>query len=130
MLLKGSAGICRQAGRARKGPARGGGLYLPLKRNDYTVVRVMALPQRGHWAEQEAQVVPQAEQVEQLWPRLLTQEPLYMVQLQDEEAAPFPFALPPADSEVQADCGKRGSEKNSSHTFSANSSHGGMAQKP
>ena len=30
------------------------------------VVRVMALPQRGHCEEQEAQVVPQEEQVEQL----------------------------------------------------------------
>lgn len=90
----------------------------------------MALPQRGHCEEQEAQVVPQEEQVEQLWPRLFTQEPLYMVQLQDE-ALPFPPALPPfAVSEAQADCGKSGREKNSSQTFSANSSQGGMAQKP
>ena len=47
------------------------------------VVRVMALPQRGHWAVQPAQVVPQEEQVEQVCPRLLTQEPLYMVQGQE-----------------------------------------------
>jgi len=60
------------------------------------MVWVMALPQRGHWAEQPAQVVPQEEQVEQLWPRLLTQEPLYIVQGQEAaEAVPLPFPFPP-----------------------------------
>lgn len=87
----------------------------------------MALPQRGHWPEQPAQVVPQEEQVEQVCPRELTQEPLYMVQLQEEAAAE---EAEEACSAVQADCGNSGSEKNSSHTFSANSSQGGMAQKP
>jgi len=96
----------------------------------YMVVCVMALPQRGHWAEDPAQVVPQEEQVlqeVQLWPRLLMQEPLYMEQLQE------PFDAPPelpVFSFVQADCGNSGSEKNSSQTFSANSSQGGTAQKP
>lgn len=92
----------------------------------------MALPQRGHWEAEPAQAVPQAEQVEQplqLWPRLLMQAPLYMVQLQEAAEAP---ALPPEAvcSAAQADCGKRGREKNSSQTFSANSSQGGTAQKP
>ena len=74
-------------------------------------------------------MVPQEEQVEQVpqvAPRLFTQLPLYMLQLQeDEEELPDePFSC------GQADCGKSGREKNSSQTFSANSSQGGMAQKP
>ena len=97
----------------------------------YIVVWVMALPQRGHWEAEPAQVVPQEEQVlqpVQLWPMELMQVPLYMLQLQ-EAPAMVPFVLPAeAVSEVQADCGNSGSEKNSSHTFSANSSQGGTAQ--
>ena len=87
----------------------------------------MALPQRGQLPEQEAQVVPQEEQVLQVAPRLFTQLPFHVVQGQE--------ALPTAaDAEllsvVQADCGNSGRLKNSSHTFSANSSQGGMEQKP
>ena len=99
------------------------------------MVCVMALPQRGHWEAEPAQAVPQEEQVEQveqppqLWPRPLMQAPLYMVQLQ-AEAEPAALPLEAALSAAQADCGKRGREKNSSQTFSANSSQGGTAQKP
>ena len=104
-----------------------------VKGMDYGMVWVMALPQRGHWAADPAQVVPQEEQVlqeEQLWPMPVMQEPLYMVQLQAEAALPLELELPLAVSAAQADCGNSGSEKNSSQTFSANSSQGGTAQKP
>ena len=97
------------------------------------MVCVMALPQRGHWEDEPAQVVPQEEQVlhpVQLWPRLLMQVPLYREQLQAEAAVPLELPFAEAVSAAQADCGNSGSEKNSSHTFSANSSQGGTAQKP
>ena len=96
------------------------------------IVRVIALPQRGQLVWLEAQVVPQEEQVEQtepdeqLWPMPFTHAPLYIEQLQAE---PFDEAEE-LWSCAQADCGNSGSEKNSSQTFSANSSHGGIGQKP
>ena len=43
---------------------------------------------------------------------------------------PLLTVLFPTSSKAQLDCGKRGSEKNSSQTFSANSSQGGIWQKP
>ena len=41
-----------------------------------------------------------------------------------------PWFAPPTSSKAQEDWGNRGSEKNSSQTFSANSSQGGASQKP
>ena len=82
----------------------------------------MVDPQRGQVAQEPPQVVPQDEQVEQPQAALLPVQPLWQVAVAVEPDAAA--ALTPAD------CGKRGREKNSSHTFSANSSLGGIWQKP
>ena len=80
--------------------------------------RVIVRPQRGHWVAQPAQVVPQDEQVLHDPPRLPVQD------------APHEEQLAEASLGGQLDCGNSGRLKNSSHTFSANSSHGGTEQKP
>ena len=86
----------------------------------------MVQPQRGQREVFPAQVVPQEEQVlvqlPQLVPRLFTQPPSRVVQAQVLAAA--------VSASAQAEGGNSGREKNSSHTFSANSSQGGMLQKP
>ena len=85
----------------------------------------MVQPQRGQREVFPAQVVPQDEQVlvqlPQVAPRLFTQLPSWVVQVEQVAAAAL---------SAQAEGGKSGSEKNSSQTFSANSSQGGMLQKP
>ena len=97
----------------------------------------MAQPQRGQVVALPAQVVPQEEQVlVQVAPMPLMQEqpqlllqPLLQLLLQPLLQLPFrPAAL--AEGSGQADCGNSGRLKNSSHTFSANSSQGGISQKP
>lgn len=82
----------------------------------------MAEPQRGQLVQVPPQVVPQEEQVEQPLP-----VPSVLVQpfAQPTAAVPLLFAQHPP-----ADWGKSGREKNSSQTFSANSSLGGIWQKP
>ena len=120
-------------GRDGRWKGRAGQRARPAEMNQRVVFWVMALPQRGHWAVLPAQVVPQEEQVEQpvqLCPRLFTQVPLYMVQLQEAAEEPFEELAAEVFSAAQADCGNSGSEKNSSQTFSANSSQGGIGQKP
>lgn len=85
----------------------------------------MVQPQRGQREVFPAQVVPQDEQVlvqlPQVAPRLFTQLPSCVVQAQ---------VLAAAALSAQAEGGNKGSEKNSSQTFSANSSQGGILQKP
>ena len=85
----------------------------------------MVQPQRGQREVFPAQVVPQDEQVlvqlPQVAPRLFTQLPSCVVQAQVAAAAAL---------SAQAEGGNKGSEKNSSQTFSANSSQGGILQKP
>ena len=63
----------------------------------------------------------------QLAPRQLEQVPqlLQLLQFPQEAAQAGRLA-----GSAQGFCGKMGREKNSSHTFSANSSHGGTEQKP
>ena len=108
---------------ARMGPALAG-----------QVDRVMAQPQRGQVVALPRQVVPQEEQVlaAQVAPVLLTQvgvqpvlQPLLQLGLQ-----PQPRLAAATVLSGQADWGNRGRLKNSSHTFSANSSQGGTEQKP
>lgn len=86
----------------------------------------MVQPQRGQREVFPAQVVPQDEQVlvqlPQVAPRLFTQLPSWVVQVEQVAAA--------AALSAQAEGGNKGSEKNSSQTFSANSSQGGILQKP
>ena len=88
----------------------------------------MAQPQRGQVVALPRQVVPQEEQVlaAQVAPVLLTQvgvqpvlQPLLQLGLQ-----PQPRLAAATVLSGQADCGKSGRLKNSSHTFSANSSQG------
>ena len=83
----------------------------------------MVQPQRGQREVFPAQVVPQDEQVlvqlPQVAPRLFTQLPSWVVQVEQVAAL-----------SAQAEGGNKGKLKNSSHTFSANSSQGGMLQKP
>ena len=85
----------------------------------------MVQPQRGQREVFPAQVVPQDEQVlvqlPQVAPRLFTQLPSCVEQAQ---------VLAAAALSAQAEGGNKGSEKNSSQTFSANSSQGGILQKP
>ena len=101
---------------------------------------VIALPQRGQEDDAPAQVVPQLEQVEQVelrQPRFVMQ-PLWQFVQEDHVVLPFDAvftaAVPFAHSQPlivvnAADCcGNSGREKNSSHTFSANSSQGGISQ--
>lgn len=89
---------------------------------------VMVLPQRGQRVLRvPAQVVPQLEQV--------LQPPDVVVRFAPavDAAAPQPPDVQvhsPTVSVAQEDWGNKGSEKNSSHTFSANSSAGGTWQKP
>ena len=87
----------------------------------------MVQPQRGQREVFPAQVVPQDEQVlvqlPQVAPRLFTQLPSCVVQAQVLAAAAVSLS-------AQAEGGKSGRLKNSSQTFSANSSQGGMLQKP
>lgn len=93
---------------------------------------VMALPQRGQIEPPVAQVVPQWEQV---LTRQEQDEELGFAGGQDAqppletETAPLEL-LQSTSSKAQEDWGKRGREKNSSHTDSANSSQGGISQKP
>ena len=75
----------------------------------------MAQPQRGQEEQLPPHTVPQEEQV------LQPQQPAAVA------VEPFPFETPRAAGDC---CGNRGSEKNSSQTFSANSSAGGISQKP
>ena len=86
----------------------------------------MALPQRGQRVLRvPAQVVPQLEQV--LQPQAVRFAPAA------DAAVPQPpeaQAHSPTDSVAQEDWGNKGNEKNSSQTFSANSSAGGTWQKP
>jgi len=90
------------------------------------VVVVIVFPQRGQEEQVPAQVVPQEEQVEQpqLAPRLFTQPHVAAVVF---AVAAVVFAAAALHAQ---DCGNSGREKNSSHTFSANSSLGGIWQKP
>ena len=89
----------------------------------------MAQPQRGQVVALPRQVVPQEEQVlvAQEEPRLLTQAPQPVLQ---PELQPQGRLAAATVLSGQADCGNRGRLKNSSHTFSANSSQGGTEQKP
>jgi len=95
----------------------------------------MTEPQRGQLEPVAWQVVPQLEQVDTdptqvpqpltgLVPGQVTVWPLNMF------VVPFPLETPATVSKAQLERGKRGSEKNSSHTASANSSQGGTSQKP
>ena len=97
----------------------------------YQLSWVMVLPQRGHMEPPEAQVVPQLEQV-------LTRQQVPAELAVGQETEP-PDEVLTTDAEAfsghtsvkaQDDWGKSGSEKNSSHTDSANSSQGGTSQKP
>ena len=91
------------------------------------MVRVIAQPQRGHCVAVPAQVVPQEEQVLVQLEQLPQGRPSPLVQaLLHEQPA---FALTVVASSHAA-FGKSGREKNSSHTFSANSSQGGTEQNP
>lgn len=91
----------------------------------------MVEPQRGQIDPEHWQVVPQLEQVDTrpqqpdvgCVPGQETVLPLNVV------VAPAAASLP-TSSKAQLDCGKSGSEKNSSQTDSANSSAGGISQKP
>ena len=87
----------------------------------------MVQPQRGQREVFPAQVVPQDEQVlvqlPQVAPRLFTQLPSCVVQAQVLAAAAVSLS-------AQAEGGNKGKLKNSSQTFSANSSQGGILQKP
>lgn len=92
----------------------------------------MVLPQRGQREFLvDAHVVPQFEQV---------QQPLIGVVV-PQVTQPWPTAEVvvevdvlllhgPTSSKAQEDCGNRGRLKNSSQTFSANSSQGGIWQNP
>jgi len=94
---------------------------------------VIVRPQRGQMVLLPAQVVPQLEQV-------LTQQPADTVVPGQTvllplnilvAAVPFEAADAPATvSNAQLDCGNNGRLKNSSQTASANSSQGGISQKP
>ena len=91
-------------------------------------------PQRGHSdEEQPAQVVPQLQQVlHTCWqPRLFTQ-PQFALAVVAVLVAVVPVAVPFEQLQIcwkeALCCGNSGREKNSSHTFSANSSHGGISQ--
>ena len=88
---------------------------------------VMVEPQRGQMLPPLAQVVPQLEQVhtesEGFVDGQFTLVPLNMV------VVPLLVADSTA-SNAQLDCGKSGRLKNSSQTDSANSSAGGIWQKP
>ena len=93
--------------------------------------RVIAQPQRGQVVAVPAQVVPHEEQVlvPQLAPRLFTQ-----FDAQPEPHVPQPQEAPATAVAPllsgQLGLGNSGRLKNSSHTFSANSSQGGISQKP
>ena len=91
------------------------------------MVRVIAQPQRGHCVAAAAQAVPQEEQVLVQLEQLPQARPSPFTQERPHEPPVFALAL--VDSS-HADFGKSGREKNSSHTFSENSSHGGTEQKP
>ena len=82
----------------------------------------MAQPQRGQVVALPAQVVPQEEQVlvAQVAPRLLTQE----------EQPEHPLEAVEPFLSGQFCFGNSGRLKNSSQTFSANSSQGGTAHTP
>ena len=85
-------------------------------------------PHRGQSALSAPQVVPQLEQV--LTPP--TQVPQVLTPATEE---PFPLlvvqiGVAPVSMLAQLRRGYSGSEKNSSQTFSANSSQGGISQKP
>ena len=91
----------------------------------------MVLPQRGQLLPPVAQVVPQLEQVQTLQREAepfaegqLTQPP-EAVETVDADAVSAQTS-----SNAQEDWGNSGSEKNSSQTDSANSSQGGISQKP
>lgn len=98
---------------------------------------VIVHPQRGQSAPvPERQVVPQFEQVQAearvAHPQFREGAALPQGTLPPvAEVATAPFApLSHTFSNAQDDCGNSGRLKNSSHTFSANSSAGGMSQKP
>ena len=93
----------------------------------------MALPQRGQLAPLEAQVVPQLEQVHTRQQALFAELAGGQFTLPPPNAVvePFePLLSEQTSSKAQEDCGNSGSEKNSSHTDSANSSQGGISQNP
>ena len=93
----------------------------------------MTEPQRGQLEPVAWQVVPQLEQVET--DPTLPQQPL--VGLVPGQGTVWPLNMfvvlldaPATVSKAQLERGNKGSEKNSSHTASANSSQGGTSQKP
>ena len=109
-------------------------LYEPSRtersREERYVELVIAQPQRGHSEpEADAQVVPQLEHV------LVQQLPRALPDTVPQAHVP-PAAVvvegedPSAHLKAQDDCGNNGKLKNSSQTFSANSSQGGTSQKP
>ena len=92
----------------------------------------MAEPQRGQMDPEHWQVVPQFEQVD-----TRVQQPDVGCVPGQDTVLPLNAVVAPAvavssqtSSKAQLDCGKSGSEKNSSHTDSAYSSAGGISQKP
>ena len=93
---------------------------------------VIALPQRGQLPPPDAQVVPQLEQVQTLHLRSLRFAAGQLTLLPVDAAAETAAAVSPehTSSNAQEDWGNSGREKNSSQTDSANSSQGGISQKP
>ena len=89
----------------------------------------MVLPQRGHMEPPVAQVVPQLEQVDTRQ-QVLVFAGGQVTLLPDAEVATTPFPSSHTFWNAQEDWGNSGSEKNSSQTLSANSSQGGIGQKP
>ena len=114
-------------------PGRAGDHPTQSGRGSHQLMLVIVRPQRGQMELLPAQVVPQLEQVLTQWlaetvvPGQTVLAPLNMlvaaVPLEDAEA-------PATGSNAQLDCGNNGRLKNSSHTASANSSQGGISQKP
>ena len=94
----------------------------------------MVLPHRGQMLPPEAQVVPQLEQVltRQPQPRLLPAVVFWQPQPVVVPAVEAVVSAVTAEASLKAqeDWGNSGSEKNTSHTDSANSSQGGISQKP
>ena len=92
-------------------------------------LRVVAQPQRGQVVPPEAHTVPQWEQVRRV-PQVVQLQALQLLQ----DAPPvLPLGVGQmvlASLMQPVDCGNNGREKNSSHTFSANSSQGGISQNP
>ena len=99
---------------------------------------VIVQPQRGQSAPvPDRQVVPQLEQVLAVAPfaaqpqvRPGDAQPQATVPPEAVVVVQLPFPSSQSCSKAQEDWGKSGSEKNSSQTFSANSSQGGASQKP